>query len=116
MHEFRKCLGEPVGKRFEHDRVVIVVLRFESLDQRIDADAGGHREAAEVILDTAFLGRHEIAQTMIGTVLRFDHLLAQITKCREHPRAGFVRVHLDVVAVYAVGQEESDGRTWFRQR
>ena len=42
-------LGQPVGERLGHDGVVVVVLGPEPVAQLLQADAGGHREAADVV-------------------------------------------------------------------
>ena len=34
-----KRLGQPVGERLGHDRVVVVVIRLELLDDRLQPDA-----------------------------------------------------------------------------
>ena len=41
--------GEPIRQRLEQDRVVVIVCRLEARDMRLDADAGGHRERADVV-------------------------------------------------------------------
>ena len=43
-------LGQPVGQRLDHDRVVVVVLGLEPRDQLVAADAGGDGERAEIIV------------------------------------------------------------------
>ena len=49
MQPFGKRFGKPVGQRFCHDRVVIIMVFFESLAQGLDPDSRGHRKPAQVI-------------------------------------------------------------------
>jgi hypothetical protein len=44
-----KCLGQSIGQSLHHDRVVIVVILFESADELVGAEARRHRKHAEVI-------------------------------------------------------------------
>ena len=40
-------LGEAVGERLDHDRVVVVVLGLEARGELVGAEAGGDRERAD---------------------------------------------------------------------
>src|SRR5262249_31762559 len=57
MQKLGKCLGQAVGERLQHDRAVVIVLGLEGLEQWLDAEAGGDRKAADVVLDSALLRR-----------------------------------------------------------
>ncbi len=48
---FSKCLGQPVGQRFQEYRAVIVVMGLESLDAFIDSESCRNGERPDVILD-----------------------------------------------------------------
>ena len=56
MQQFGVSFGEAVGQRLEHDGVVVVVLFFEFGHARINADAGGDSERADVVGHAGFLG------------------------------------------------------------
>ena len=62
VQSFRGCLGKPIRQRLEQDRGVIVVGRGESLEMRLDADTGGHREPADVIRNSGLDRCDEIRQ------------------------------------------------------
>ena len=49
MGVLREGLGEAVGERLDHDRVVVVVLRLERGGELVGAEPGGDRERAEVV-------------------------------------------------------------------
>ena len=51
MHAFGKGFGQAVGQRAQQDGGIIVLGRLEALDVLLLADAGGDREAADVIGD-----------------------------------------------------------------
>jgi hypothetical protein len=45
----RECLGEAVGERLDHDRVIVVVLGGETRRELVGADPGGDRERPQVV-------------------------------------------------------------------
>ena len=51
VQHFGQGLGEPVGQRLAHDRVVVVVVAVELLDQRLEAESRRHGEGAQVVGD-----------------------------------------------------------------
>ena len=53
-------LGQAVGERLGHDRVVVVVVFLEARDELLDADARGDGEAADVIVTP--VRRDEVGQ------------------------------------------------------
>ena len=61
----RERLGEPIGQRLDHDRVVVVVLLLEPARELVGADAGRHREHAEVVGHAALPRRDEVGQRPI---------------------------------------------------
>ena len=65
-------LGEPVGQRLHHDRLVVVERGLELLRHVLGA-VDGHRERAEVVPG----GRHVVGEAAVGPPLRLDRLLAQ---------------------------------------
>ena len=58
-------LGQPVGQRLHHDRVVVVVLLLEASRQLVGAEAGRHREHAEVVGHAALPRRDEVGERPI---------------------------------------------------
>ena len=69
-------LGQPVGERFGHDGVVVVVVGFEARGEFVEAEAGGEGEDAEVIGEAGGGGGDEVGERAVG-LLVFAHLLAQ---------------------------------------
>jgi len=61
----RERLGKPVRDRLQHDRAVVVVLRFHLLHARFDADAAGHGEGSYVIAHARILGRDEVREALV---------------------------------------------------
>ncbi len=49
MQQLGEGLGEPVGQRLDHDRVVDVVLLFEAPRRLVRPETCGNREEADVI-------------------------------------------------------------------
>ena len=91
-------LGEPVGERLDHDRVVVVVLGLEAGGELVGADARGDRERAEVVAG----GRDEVGEAAVRPRSPYVGLLAQ-----ERRSASPSRRH-DVVAVGRRGPEPVD--------
>ena len=58
--------GQAIGERLQHDRAVVVLLRFEFRDLLFDAETGGHRKRAQVIGAAGGLGCNEIGKAEIG--------------------------------------------------
>ncbi len=63
MQVLGERLGEPVGERLDHDRVVVVVLRLEAGGELVGAEAGGDRERPEVVVRS---GRRKSASERFG--------------------------------------------------
>lgn len=65
-HALVEVLGEgfrqAVGNRFHHDFIVIIVLRFERVRQRVFLQTAGHRKGADIVGFTTQLRRDEIGQ------------------------------------------------------
>ena len=49
VQPFGERLGQPIGQRLHHDRVVVVVVALEARGQLVGAEAGRHGERAEVV-------------------------------------------------------------------
>ena len=75
-------LGQPIGERLDDDRGVVVVRGFELLDERVDAEAGGHRERADVVGDAAVDRRDEVGERAIRLVVGDHFLLPQHRESR----------------------------------
>src|SRR6185503_8311973 len=78
------------------------------LQVRLDADAGGHGERADVVATSGALRRDEVRERVVRLTRRLALLLAQEVQPRQHARARFIRVDLDVVVIDAVGREQAD--------
>ena len=57
-----KRLRQPVSERLAHDRVVVVVIALELLDQRLKPDARCNREGPQVISHARLARRDVIRQ------------------------------------------------------
>ncbi len=98
MQIFRKRFRQPVGQRFRQDRVVVVVLCLEVFGQFIRADPRGNGEPAQIIGSPGLLRCHQIGQAIVCLPSRFQHLLTQEMKGRDHLASVFIAVNLDIVA------------------
>ena len=87
MHALGEGFGEAVGKRFQHDAVVIVMVGLELGKFGLDTDAGGDCEGTEVVGHPAFPWRYEIGKALVGRLTAFLHLLAQEMETGQHPGA-----------------------------
>ena len=74
MQVLGERLGEPIGQRLDHDRVVVVVVGLELAHQLVGADAGGHGEHADVVRHAALARRDEVGQRAVRLLVG-DHLL-----------------------------------------
>ena len=109
VQAFGERLGQPVGERLEHDARIVVVLLLEALHVRLDADARGDRECADVVAPRPdALRRDEVRERVVRLACGLALLLAQEVQSRQHARARFVRVDLDVVVIDAVRREQPD--------
>ena len=70
MEPFGERLGQPIGQRLHHDRVVIVVIAFETVPPTRRTDAGRHGERSDVIAAAAVDRRDKIGER-IKCVLPF---------------------------------------------
>ena len=66
-------LGKPVGERLQQDVRIIVIVRLEAREMRLDAVARRHREAA----DPVAVGIDEIGEAHVRPALALGDLLAQ---------------------------------------
>ena len=55
VQAFGEGFGQAVGNGFRHDRVVVVVLGAEAVAEFLEADAAGHGEGSDVVLQAGFL-------------------------------------------------------------
>ena len=63
VQKLGKGFRKTVGQRFSHDRVVIVMVLLEFLDQVLEPMAGSHRKRPEVIRKSTLPRRYKIGQT-----------------------------------------------------
>ena len=82
---------------------------LEALDDRLFADAGGHREGADVVGKPARARRDEIGERHIGAAFAARELLAQRVQRGDRLAARFVVENQNVVAL-AVRRPQSDHR------
>ena len=108
-HALVEVLGEgfrqTVSNRFHHDFVVIIVLRFERIRQRVFFQTAGYRKGTDIIGFATQLRRDEIGQAVVGKA-HFLRLLAQMAADRQHVGAGFIAINFHVVA-HAVRREQA---------
>ena len=103
MQIFCECFRQTVGDRFHHDLVVVVMLGFKGIRQRIFLQSPGHRESTDVIRFAAQFRRNKVRQAVVGET-DFFRLLAQMMAHVDDVRTRLVTVNLDVVT-HAVGRE-----------
>ena len=92
-------LGQPIGQRLDHDRVVVVLIALELPGQRVGADAGRDGEHAEVVGDAALARRDEVGERQIRPLVGDDLLLPQHREPRQLASPRVVGEDDDVVAV-----------------
>ena len=106
-------LSQSIRQRLHHDGGIVVVVSLVLLDQRVDADAGGHSKGAKVIDDAAVLWSDEVGERAVRPPVGDDLLLSQHVEPQQllplgsPPRDGRP-VHDDVVAVAVGGPEPVD--------
>ena len=103
MQIFCKRFRQTVSDRFHHDLVVVVMLRFESICQRVFFQTTSDRKSTDVIRFTAQFRRNKVRQAVVGET-DFFRLLAQVMTHVDDVRTRLVTVNLDVVT-HAVGRE-----------
>ena len=97
--------GQTIGHRFNHDLVVIVVLRVIRLRQCVLLKAAGHGESAQIVRLAARLRRDIIRQTVVGEI-GFLRLLTQMMADGNHLAAALIAVNFNIVPD-AVGREDA---------
>ena len=95
---------QAVGNRFDHDFVVIIMLRFVCLRQRILFKSAGYRKGADIVGFATQFRCDEIRQTVVGEA-HFLRLLTQVMAHGQHMRAGFIAVDFHIVT-HAVRREQ----------
>src|SRR3984957_14877980 len=98
VHPLGGSFGEAVGQRLGHDRGIIVVGVLEALGDGFLADAGGHREGADIIGKAAGAWRDEIGERYIGAAFAARELLAQRMQRGDRPAARFIIENENIVA------------------
>ena len=102
---FRERFRQAVGDRFHHDLVVVVMLGFEGVRQRIFFQTTSDRKSTDVIRFTAQFRRNKVRQAVVGET-DFFRLLAQVMTHVDDVRTRLVTVNLDVVT-HAVSREQA---------
>ena len=83
MHALGERFCQTIRQRLGHDRRVVVVGVLEALGHRVLADAGGHRECADIVGKTAGARRDKIGERDIGAAFAARQLLAQRMQRRD---------------------------------
>src|SRR5215469_9193037 len=109
MHALCERFGKAIGKRFRHDRGIVVVGVLEALDHGIFADAGGDGEGADIIGQPAGAGRDKVRKRQIGSALAPGKLLAQRMQRRDRSLPRLVGEDENVVALAVRGPEADHG-------
>src|SRR5258708_39641813 len=80
-----ESFGQPVGERFSHDGIVIVVPSLEGVAHLFEAEPGAHRETANMVGKARTFRRNEIAKRPVRLPLfLFFVLLTQEAERPEH--------------------------------
>jgi hypothetical protein len=96
VQRFRKGFGKAVGQSLQENVAVIVMVRLETFQMRLDP-MDAHGETAQPVVRRV----DEVGQAEIGAAPALDELLAQ------HGQAGAV-VEQDVIAFTMRGPESAD--------
>ena len=94
-------LGEPVGERLHHDRVVVVEVLLERAREVVGLDARGDRKRTDVVGDAGFERRDEIGEAEVRLAVGLLSLLAQHREAHQLARARRVAEQHEVVAIAA---------------
>ena len=86
-----ESLGQTIGQRLQHDRVVVVLRALELGELPLDAEARGDGEAAEVVRRARVLRCDEIGQAEVRLAGRALVLLAQVAPGERDAAALVVR-------------------------
>ena len=105
MQILGKGLRQAIGDGFNHDLVIVIMLRFIGVRQRVLFQAAGHGEGADVVRLAAQLRRDKIGEAVVGEA-NLLRLLAQMMAHRQHVGAGFIAIDFNIVA-HAVGREQT---------
>ena len=103
MEIFRERFRQTVRDSFNHDFVVIIVLRIKRLGESVFFQTTRDRKSPQVIRFAAQFRGHEIRKTVVGKANLFG-LLTQMMAYRQHMGAGFITINFDIVA-HAVSRE-----------
>ena len=109
MHALGKRLGEAVGQRLGQDRGVIVIGVLEAFDHGFFAEAGGHRERADIVAQAARPRRDEIGERDIGAALATRELLTQRMQGRDRLVSLLIAKNQNIVALAVRRPEADDG-------
>ncbi|MNX96900.1 hypothetical protein D3C86_1292420 [compost metagenome] len=110
MQVFRERFCQAIGEGFQHDFVVIVVLRLVRVSERVLLQPTGDSKRADVVRFATEFWRHEIGQTVVGKT-DFLGLLTQMTAHRQHVGAGFIAINFDVIPD-TVRREQAHNAAW----
>ena len=109
VQTFGESFGQSIGKRFDHDRGIIVIGALETFGQLVLAYAGRDQECADVIGKPARARRHKVRDRNVGAPLAACELLTQRMQHRERASAGLVAVDENIIAI-GIGWPESEKR------
>ena len=76
----REGFRQAIRQRFNHNGAVVVIGGLVLLGEFVGADAGGHRKAANIILNTTAFRRNVISQAHLWFVIGLFCLLTQVVK------------------------------------
>ena len=118
VQAFGQRLGEPVGQRLDHDRVVIVLGGLELGDLLVESDARSHSEQAHPVTASGVLRCDEIGEGEVRAAVGFHHLLSYGMNGGDGGGGQTVGIRFpgsvpeqDILGAIRVGGEESDHRS-----
>ncbi len=109
---FCERFGQTIRHGFNHDFVVVIMLRVKRFGERVFLQPAGYREGPQIIGFTAQFRRDEVCQAVVGEA-DFFRLLTQMMADGQHMRPGFITVDFDIVA-NAVGREQPYYAAWVK--
>ena len=76
VQPLRQRLGQPIGKRLEENRVVVVVRRLVRCHPRVDAVPGRHGEGTDPVAHARLERGDKVGQRHVRPTVCLGHLLA----------------------------------------
>src|SRR5690606_13042902 len=101
-------LGQAVGQRLDHDRVVVVTGLLVGLGLLLVADVCGGDEAAHIVGQGSVSRGDVVCYGVVGLAVGLDCLLAKVMQAIE--RLAVVVEKLNIMMIHLIGRPETEYR------